>query len=69
MENFDFETIVDRRNTGNMKAYIAPARVREKGLQTFNAAEMDFKTAPSVIEAMKACAENGLMGFTLCDEI
>lgn len=66
--NFDFHTIVNRENTGNMKAYITPERLQKENILTFNAAEMDFKTAPSVIKAMKDCAENGLMGFTLCDK-
>lgn len=67
-ESFDFETIVNREGTGNLKEILTPEPLRNKNILTFNAAEMDFKTAPSVIAAMKACVENGLMGFTLCDD-
>lgn len=67
-EEFDFTTVVNREGTGNMKEYITPEAVKKAGLVTFNAAEMDFKTAPSVIRSMKECAEAGLFGFTLPDE-
>lgn len=68
-QTFDFQTIVTRAGTGNMKELMTPDILKEQGIPGFQAAEMDFKTAPSVIKAMKACAENGLLGFTLCDQL
>jgi Bifunctional PLP-dependent enzyme with beta-cystathionase and maltose regulon repressor activities len=65
---FDFDTAVDRSGIGNMIEGSKPAAVREAGLASYWGAEFDFKTAPVVIEAIKAAAERGLLGFTLADE-
>lgn len=67
-EPFDFETIVNRKNTGNLKELLTPEELKADNLLTFNAAEMDFRTAPCVIDAMVRCAREGLFGFTLCDD-
>lgn len=65
---YDLETVVDRRGTGNLKYELTPEALKEEGLVSFNAAEMDFRTAPAVIDAMEQCARAGLFGFTLCDD-
>lgn len=67
-QHFDLETVVNRKGTGNLKEYLTPEAVKREGLVTFNAAEMDFKTAPAVCAAMEACAREGLFGFNLCDD-
>lgn len=67
MTQFDLETIVRREHTGNLKGLLTPDAVREAGILSFSAAEMDIRTAPSVIRAVRELAENGLFGFTLCD--
>ncbi len=66
-KTFDLTTLVNRENTGNLKELLTPECLKEKQIPAFNAAEMDFKTAPSVICSMKECVEQGLFGFTLCD--
>jgi len=68
MTDFDFTTIVNREGTGNLKEHLTADDIKAAGMTAFNAAEMDFKTAPSVIDSMKKCVENGLFGFTLCDD-
>ncbi len=67
MCKFDLDSVVNRANTGNLKDFFTPEKLRDDGIETFNAAEMDFKTAPAVIEAVKNFAEEGLFGFTLMD--
>lgn len=67
VNHFDLDTVVNRKNTGNLKEILTPDNVKSAGLLAFNAAEMDFLTAPSVIDAMVSCAKSGLYGFTLCD--
>lgn len=67
-KEFDLETVVNRTNTGNLKELLTLDGLKREGLLALNAAEMDFRTAPSVIEAMVRCAQEGLMGFTLCDD-
>lgn len=66
--NFDFDTLVDRRDSGNMKDIILPEPVRRVGGITYSGAEMDFKTAPVIIEALTRKAQGGLYGYTLCDQ-
>lgn len=67
-KHFDLQTLVNRAGTGNLKEVLTPEELKREGILALNAAEMDFRTAPSVIEAMISCAREGLMGFTLCDE-
>lgn len=52
VNHFDLDTVVNRKNTGNLKEILTPDDVKAAGLLAFNAAEMDFPTAPSVIDAM-----------------
>ncbi|HOY26193.1 MAG TPA: aminotransferase class I/II-fold pyridoxal phosphate-dependent enzyme [Mesotoga sp.] len=65
---YDFETLVNRENQGNMKYIYTPGIVKKMNLISYAGAEMDFKTAPVIIEALVERAKNGLMGFTLADE-
>ncbi|MCI8401471.1 MAG: aminotransferase class I/II-fold pyridoxal phosphate-dependent enzyme [Lachnospiraceae bacterium] len=65
---YDFETIAKRERMGSLKLAMTPEVLREKGLVSFAAGEMDFPTAPSLVEAVVRAAENGLFGFTLKDE-
>lgn len=54
-----------RENVGNMKTHTTPEALRRQNITSFAAAEMDFKTAPSVIEAVRQAAERGIYGFTI----
>ncbi|NLJ58315.1 MAG: putative C-S lyase, partial [Tissierellia bacterium] len=64
---FDFDTLVDRKSLGNMKYIFSSDQVKDKGVISYAGAEMDFKTAPVIIEALKKRVENGLFGFTIAD--
>lgn len=66
---YDFDTRVDRRNCGNLKALqFTPTHILERGFVSYAGAEFEFKTARPVIDAVKRAAENGLFGFTVADE-
>jgi cystathionine beta-lyase len=65
---YDFETLVKRRSS-NLKQYATPKEILESGNISFDGAEPDFKTAPVIERAVMELAENGLYGFTLCDEV
>ncbi len=65
---YDFETLVKRRSS-NLKQYATPKEILEAGNISFDGAEPDFKTAPVIEKAVRELAENGLYGFTLCDEV
>lgn len=60
MSHFDFDTIVPRRGSGSYKwdsagsAEVIPMWV----------ADMDFKTAPCIIDALRRRVEHGIFGYT-----
>lgn len=56
---FDFDTIQNRRNTNSMKW-----DVKEQELPMW-VADMDFKTAPAVIEALQERVNTGIYGYSI----
>ena len=63
--SFDFETMAEHQGIGNLKEVRTPKSIQDADIVSFSAAEMDFKTAPSVIREVKRFAENGLYAFTV----
>ena len=62
---YDFDRAGAYEGTENLKARFRPEALRKQGVTSFSAAEMDFSTAPSIREAVKATAERGIYGFTI----
>ncbi|MCQ2428388.1 MAG: pyridoxal phosphate-dependent aminotransferase [Clostridia bacterium] len=58
MKEFDFDGITDRRNTGSCKWNVAPGEL------PMWVADMDFRTAPSVINALEKRVSHGVFGYT-----
>lgn len=56
---YDFDTPVNRRNTSSLKWDVS-----ENELPMW-VADMDFKTAPEIHEAIKQRAESGIFGYTV----
>ena len=61
-EDFDFDKIVDRRGSGCMKWDEHPDAL------PLWVADMDFRTAPCVIEALRRRVDHGVFGYTLVDD-
>jgi len=62
MENnkmYDFDKVVNRRGTGSLKWDVP------EGELPMWVADMDFETAPEIIQAMKARAEQGIFGYSV----
>lgn len=57
--DYGFDSVTDRRNTGSLKW-----DVKENELPMW-VADMDFKTAPCIIEAVKKCADHGVFGYSV----
>ncbi len=55
---YDFDTVVDRRNTGSIKWNCAPNEL------PMWVADMDFKTAPEIIEAFRKRIDHGVFGYS-----
>lgn len=64
---FDFETVVDRRNSNSMKwtvpAGLLPAGVSADDILPMWVADMDFRVAPAIIDALRAQVDHGIFGY------
>lgn len=57
---YDFDTVIDRRNTGSVKWDLT-----EKNELPMWVADMDFKAAPEILEAVQKRLDNGVFGYSL----
>ncbi|MDR1759399.1 MAG: pyridoxal phosphate-dependent aminotransferase [Fibrobacter sp.] len=64
MEDFNFDTVQERKNTNSIKYDFAVARGKREGLLPLWVADMDFQTPPEVREALVKCAEHGIFGYS-----
>jgi len=62
---YDFDRIFDRRNTHSAKWDGMAHRHEDRDLLPLWVADMDFQTAPPVIDALKRQAEHGIFGYPL----
>lgn len=61
---YDFDKIIDRRNTDSLKYDFAAERKRPADVLPLWVADMDFRTAPGIIERAAADASYGIYGYT-----
>lgn len=61
MKTYDFDTVIDRRNSGSMKWDTNP----DATILPMWVADMDFPGPPEVIEAVRKRAEAGVFGYTV----
>lgn len=61
---FDFDTFIERRNTCSVKYDFAAEWGTPEGALPFWIADMDFKTAPCVTEAIQKQAAHGIFGYS-----
>ena len=59
MAKYDFDELVERRGTNSYKWDSC-----NKGVIPMWVADMDFKTAPCIVEALKKRVEHGIFGYT-----
>ena len=76
MSKYNFDEIVDRRGTGCVKWDEQPP-LPDGGSQSFSVhssliplwvADMDFKAAPAIQEAVRKRAEHGVFGYTVVED-
>ena len=58
---YDFDTIISRRGTNSYKWDSLPT---DKDILPLWVADMDFRTAPVIIEALRQREEHGIFGYT-----
>jgi len=63
---YDFETIVDRTNTGSLKwdQMFQFCPNLPKGIVPFSVADMEIKNAPEIIEGLKHYLDTAILGYT-----
>ena len=67
---YDFDELIDRRGTGCVKWDESPREGMDhvSDLIPLWVADMDFKAAPAILEAVRRRAEHGVFGYTVVEE-
>ena len=68
MEQFDFNTITDRHNTNSIKTDLAVLRGKPEDVLPLWVADMDFPTAPCILEALHKKVDHGIFGYSCTDQ-
>ena len=64
---FNFDEIIERRNTNSVK-YSMEAFGKQPELIPLWVADMDFKTAPCIIDAVQKRNDHGIFGYSVADD-
>ncbi len=62
--SYDFDKAIDRRGTNCLKYDFAPERGKSPDLLPMWIADMDFETAPEIVEEIKKVADRAVYGYT-----
>ena len=67
---YDFDELIDRRGTGCVKWDESPREGMDhvSDLIPLWVADMDFKAAPAILEAVRRRAEHGVFGYTVVEQ-
>lgn len=68
MEEFDFDTLTDRRGTSALKWDAMTEAEQRDGIVPLSVADMEFKSAPCIQRALIEAARHGLYGYTGTDD-
>lgn len=61
---YDFDIIIDRKNTNSIKYDFEREKLMPKDILPLWVADMDFKTAPAIINRLKNTVEYGIYGYS-----
>ena len=64
MNNVNFDLVIDRRNTNSLKHDFAKENNLPEDVLPMWVADMDFKAAPCVIEALQKSVDHGIFGYS-----
>lgn len=65
---YDFDKIIERKNTNSIKYDGAASRGMPEGLLPLWVADMDFQTAPCIIRALAEKSNHGIFGYSEIDD-
>lgn len=66
--NYDFNTVTDRHNTNAIKTDLALARGKPADVLSLWVADMDFPTAPEILDALHKKIDHGIFGYSCLDD-
>lgn len=64
MTQYDFDAVIDRRNTNSLKYDFAVERGRPTDVLPLWVADMDFRAPAPVLEALHRAVEHGIFGYS-----
>ena len=64
MQRYDFDTVIDRRNTNSLKYDFARERGYPAGVLPLWVADMDFRAPEPVLQALRGAVEHGIFGYS-----
>lgn len=64
MGKYNFDEEIERRNTNSLKYDFAKERGKQEGILPLWVADMDFRTAPEITDALVAKAQHGIFGYS-----
>lgn len=65
---YDFETLIERKGTDCVKYDLAQANHMPEDVLSMWVADMDFKTAPEILQALHQRIDHGIFGYTEAGE-
>ena len=65
---YDFNSITDRHHTNSIKTDLAVARGKPEDVLSLWVADMDFPTAPQILDALHKRVEHGIFGYSVPDQ-
>ena len=68
MNQFDFNKVTDRHNTNSIKTDLAVPRGKPQDVLPLWVADMDFPTAPCILEALHKKVDHGIFGYSCIDQ-
>ncbi len=61
---FDFDTVIERRGTNSLKYDFARERGKREDVLPLWVADMDFQTAPVILERLEQAVRHGIFGYS-----
>ena len=61
---YDFDTIIDRRGTNSLKYDFAVERGKGEDVLPLWVADMDFQTAPEILDRLEKTVKHGIFGYS-----
>ena len=65
---YDFNSVTDRHHTNSIKTDLALARGKPEDVLSLWVADMDFPTAPEILDALHKKVEHGIFGYSVPDQ-